>query len=147
MNGTIQFASKQRIHLDIATENAAIARRIYVLIKQQFHIHIEILVRKKMKLKKNNTYIVRVHSQVQNILKELQIVEEGFQFVTGIDHELVSKSCCKRSYLRGAFLAGGSVNHPGGSSYHLEISTMYEEHCLALCDLANVLFERRRENY
>ena len=27
----------------------------------------------------------------------------------------------RRSYLRGAFLAGGSVNNPETSSYHLEI--------------------------
>ena len=30
----------------------------------------------------------------------------------------------KRSYLRGAFLAGGSVNNPETSSYHLEIFTI-----------------------
>src|SRR5690606_2802507 len=41
------------------------------------------------------------------------------------------------SYLRGAFLAGGSVNNPEGSSYHLEIASMYEEHCQALVELAN----------
>jgi len=34
-------------------------------------------------------------------------------------------------------MAGGSVNNPEGSSYHLEISSMYEEHCRALVDLAN----------
>ena len=46
-------------------------------------------------------------------------------------------ACCRRAYLRGAFLAGGSVNNPEGSSYHLEIASMYEEHCRALCELAN----------
>lgn len=137
MNGTIQFASQKRMHLDVSTENAAIARRIYVLIKQQFQLHLEILVQKKMKLKKNNTYIVRMHNQIQEILRELRIAEDGFQFVAGIDRDLVKKNCCKRAYLRGAFLAAGSVNHPGGSSYHLEISTAYEEHCSALCELAN----------
>lgn len=67
----------------------------------------------------------------------MNIVSEGFLFRADIHPDLVKKNCCKRAYLRGAFMAGGSVNNPEGSSYHLEISSMYEEHCKALVDLAN----------
>ncbi|TDF97028.1 DNA-binding protein WhiA [Paenibacillus piri] len=136
MNGSVQLTN-QRIVLDISTENAAIARRIYSLLKKKFQVHTELLVRKKMRLKKNNVYIVRVPQQVQEILARLQIVSEGFMFTAGIEEDIIHDSCCKRAYLRGAFLAGGSVNNPEGSSYHLEISSMYEEHCQALCELAN----------
>jgi len=136
MNGTMQL-SKQRMVLDVTTENAAIARRIYTLLKKQFQLTAELLVRKKMRLKKNNVYIVRIPGQLQPILQSLYIVEEGFHFTEGIDPRIIGKSCCKRAYLRGAFLAGGSVNNPEGSSYHLEIYSMYEEHCRALCALAN----------
>lgn len=136
MNGSVSLSNK-RIILDISTENAAIARRIYSLIKKQFDVHTELLVRKKMRLKKNNVYIVRIPAKVQEILSDLKIVTEGFVFNQGIDKEMIRKSCCKRSYLRGAFLAGGSVNNPEGSSYHLEIATLYEEHCQSLVELAN----------
>ncbi|UQZ84283.1 Sporulation transcription regulator WhiA [Paenibacillus konkukensis] len=136
MNGSVQLTS-QRIVLDVSTENAAIARRMYSLLKKQFLVHTELLVRKKMRLKKNNVYIVRVPNQVQEILSRLHIVSEGFMFTPGIEDEIIREDCCKRAYLRGAFLAGGSVNNPEGSSYHLEISSMYEEHCQALCELAN----------
>ncbi|TVY10302.1 DNA-binding protein WhiA [Paenibacillus cremeus] len=136
MNGAVQLTS-QRIVLDISTENAAIARRIYSMLKRTFQVHTELLVRKKMRLKKNNVYIVRVPNQVQEILSKLQIVSEGFLFTPGIEPDIIKDDCCKRAYLRGAFLAGGSVNNPEGSSYHLEIYSMYEEHCQALCRLAN----------
>ncbi|MCM3631394.1 DNA-binding protein WhiA [Paenibacillus glycanilyticus] len=136
MNGSVSVSSR-KVVLDISTENAAIARRIYSLVKKHFAVHTELLVRKKMRLKKNNVYIVRIPTKVQEILSELRIVSEGFVFNLGIDKEIIKKSCCKRSYLRGAFLAGGSVNNPEGSSYHLEISSMYEEHCEALVELAN----------
>ncbi len=136
MNGSVQV-SNRKVILDISTENAAIARRIYTLIKKQFDVHTELLVRKKMRLKKNNVYIVRIPARVQEILAELKIVSEGFVFNQGIDKEIIKRPCCKRSYLRGAFLAGGSVNNPEGSSYHLEIATMYEEHCQSLVELAN----------
>lgn len=136
MNGSVSVSSR-KVVLDISTENAAIARRIYSLLKKHFNVHIELLVRKKMRLKKNNVYIVRIPTHVQEILSELRIVSEGFVFNSGIDKDIIKKPCCKRSYLRGAFLAGGSVNNPEGSSYHLEISSMYEEHCGALVSLAN----------
>jgi DNA-binding protein WhiA len=136
MNGTLSI-SGQRPVLDISTENAAIARRIFSLLKANFGVHSEVLVRKKMRLKKNNVYMVRIPGNVQELLSGLSIVKQGFEFTDDIDAKLVKKSCCKRSYLRGAFLAGGSVNNPEGSSYHLEISAMYKEHCMALCDLAN----------
>ncbi|MFD1957045.1 DNA-binding protein WhiA [Paenibacillus thailandensis] len=136
MNGSVSLSSRKVI-LDISTENAAIARRIYSLVKRLFEVHTELLVRKKMRLKKNNVYIVRIPNRVQEILSELRIVSEGFLFQDGIDKEIIRKPCCKRAYLRGAFLAGGSVNNPEGSSYHLEISSMYQEHCGALVELAN----------
>ncbi|HIW34662.1 MAG TPA: DNA-binding protein WhiA [Candidatus Paenibacillus intestinavium] len=136
MNGSVSLSSR-KVVLDISTENAAIARRIYTLVKKHFEVHVELLVRKKMRLKKNNVYIVRMPERVQEILSELKIVSEGFMFTSEIDKDIIKKNCCKRSYLRGAFLAGGSVNNPEGSSYHLEISSMYEAHCKSLVDLAN----------
>ena len=49
----------------------------------------------------------------------------------------MQKNDQKRAYLRGAFLAGGSVNNPETSSYHLEIYSLYKEHGEALADLMN----------
>jgi len=136
MNGSLSFTSK-RIVVDIQTENAAIARRIYTLIKRFYPVTVELLVRKKMRLKKNNVYIVRLVDHARRILEDLGIIGEGFEFVTEICPRLIMKKCCKRSYLRGAFLAGGSVNNPETSSYHLEIFSLYKEHSEALCELMN----------
>lgn len=136
MNGSLQFGSG-RMALDVTTENAAIARRIYVLLKELFRVHVELLVRKKMRLKKNNVYIVRIPRGADEILRTLSIMDENMAFYPGIDRQLIRKSCCKGAYLRGAFLAGGSVNHPEASSYHLELFTSYQDFCEALTALAN----------
>ena len=69
MNGSVQLSSR-KVVLDISTENAAIARRIYTLLKKRFAVHTELLVRKKMRLKKNNVYIVRIPAMVQELLSE-----------------------------------------------------------------------------
>lgn len=139
MNGSI-FLSNMQMTLDVQTENAAIARRIYTLIKQLFQIHVELLVRKKMRLKKNNVYVVRIKKETRMLLEELKIVDESFTFTREICPELIEKDCCKRAYLRGAFLAGGSVNHPETSSYHLEIFSLYEDHNRSLCELMNYYY-------
>jgi cell division protein WhiA len=136
MNGALSF-SNQKMVVDIQTENAAIARRIYTLLKKCYNVGVELLVRKKMRLKKNNVYIVRLSEDAKEILEDLKIFE-GFSLRQEISSELVAKKCCKRSYLRGAFLAGGSVNNPETSSYHLEIFSLYKEHNDSLCELMNV---------
>ncbi|MBY0097042.1 DNA-binding protein WhiA [Mesobacillus maritimus] len=136
MNGSLSFSNRVLI-VDIQTENAAIARRIYTLIKMNYQIQVDLLVRKKMRLKKNNVYIVRLKESAKEILEDLKIIAEGFSFIQEISEDLIKKKCCKRSYLRGAFLAGGSVNNPETSSYHLEIASMYQEHNQSLCELMN----------
>ncbi|WP_121663498.1 DNA-binding protein WhiA [Metabacillus litoralis] len=136
MNGSLSFSNKMLV-LDIQTENAAIARRIYTLLKKQYQVSVELLVRKKMRLKKNNVYIVRLVDEAKSILEDLNILDEGFTFYHSISENLVKKKCCKRSYIRGAFLAGGSVNNPETSSYHLEIFSLYKEHNDSLCELMN----------
>ncbi|WP_017726320.1 DNA-binding protein WhiA [Halalkalibacterium ligniniphilum] len=137
MNGSLSF-SNQQLGLDVTTENAAIARRIYTLIKKIYPVmYVELLVRKKMRLKKNNVYIVKITQEAKMLLEELGIIGEGFTLHQRISKEYLSSSCCRRAYLRGAFLAGGSVNHPETSSYHLEIFSLYEEHNNSLCELMN----------
>ncbi|MBQ6552658.1 MAG: DNA-binding protein WhiA [Clostridia bacterium] len=44
------------------------------------------------------------------------------QVSTRINYDIVLPQCCRRSFLRGAYLTGGSVTDPN-SGYHLEIST------------------------
>lgn len=88
-------------------------------------------------MKKNNVYICRVRDGAKALLEDLQIVKGTFQFENEIPKSLIQKKCCQRAYLRGAFLAGGSINNPETSSYHLEISSIYKEHSESLVKLMN----------
>ncbi|MCD8900323.1 DNA-binding protein WhiA [Staphylococcus gallinarum] len=135
MNGALSLANQQFV-INVQTENATTARRIYSLIKKVFGVEVELLVRKKMKLKKNNIYICRIKSQSKEILNDLGILKDGV-FTREIDESMIQDDEMKRSYLRGAFLAGGSVNNPETSSYHLEIFSLYEDHSEGLTQLMN----------
>ncbi|MDA8352210.1 MAG: DNA-binding protein WhiA [Firmicutes bacterium] len=136
MNGTIQLGNG-RFSLEVSTENNSIARRTYSLMKQLYALQPEVFVRKKARLKKNNTYSVRVFPGAEKILQDLCILGEGMKRISGIASELVKNECCRRAYLRGAFLAGGSVNNPDSGSYHLEIVSTYQDHSEDLCQLMN----------
>ncbi|PTS37664.1 DNA-binding protein WhiA [Limosilactobacillus fermentum] len=135
MNGSIGLANHAMI-LNVQTESPAIARRIYSLIKQLYKVESDILVRKKMKLKKNNTYVVRLRNHAQEILGDLAILD-GFQIKERVPLDLLTDDLMIRSYLRGAFLAGGSVNNPETSRYHLEIYSLYEEHNEMIAEMIN----------
>ncbi|MGV3274036.1 DNA-binding protein WhiA [Staphylococcus sp. 11261D007BR] len=135
MNGALSLSNQQFV-INIQTENATTARRIYSLIKRVFLVEVEILVRKKMKLKKNNIYVCRIKTKAKEILDEVGILKEGM-FTHDIDGSMVKDDEMRRSYLRGAFLAGGSVNNPETSSYHLEIFSLYESHSAGLTELMN----------
>lgn len=92
MSGSLSYLNK-RLTLEVSTENAAIARKIYSSLKDIYHIHVELLVRKKMRLKKNNVYIVRIPTLVKEILEDLDIVTSSFEMKRTISDKLVKKSC------------------------------------------------------
>ncbi len=96
----------------------------------------ELLVRRKMKLKKNNVYIVRLKQDTQRVLLDLDIMD-GLMFQSHVSDEIMGNTQKMRSYLRGAFMASGSINNPETSRYHLEIYSIYEEHNQDICDMLN----------
>lgn len=104
MNGTMNIIDKQ-LQLNVQTENAAIARRIYSLIKETFDVHAELSVRRKMKLKKNNIYICRVRSNAKYILNELGILD-GMLHLGSISSEYTENKQKMKSYLRVLFWQG-----------------------------------------
>ena len=135
MNGSVSIVQHHFV-LNVQTENPAIARRIYQLLKQFYDVESELLVRRKMKLKKNNLYIVRLKSGSDYVLNDLDILA-GFQVKKTVPVDLLKNDAMVRSYLRGAFLAAGSVNNPETSRYHLEIYSLYEEHNQMICEMIN----------
>ena len=135
MNGSLGIYNHKFV-LNVQTENPAIARRIYKLLKQFYDIDSERLVRRKMKLKKNNLYIVRLKTGSDYVLKDLDILD-GFQIKETVPLKFLDDDAKVRSYLRGAFLAAGSVNNPETSRYHLEIYSLYEDHNNTNCEMMN----------
>lgn len=135
LDGTVQIRDGHA-SLRIMNENAAVARKIFMMLKELFGVQTEIHAERKIKLRKNIVYMVRVssHPSVLEILSLLGLVTKRGNFEQGIRSALIRRDCCRRAYLRGAFLGGGSISNPEGT-YHLEIITTHESYAGELARL------------
>jgi DNA-binding protein WhiA len=129
VSGTVRLLGEGEANIKIVTENAAFARRIFTYIKKYFNIYPEVIARKSNRLKRHTSYILIITSSMgaEHILKKigmLTVDEKGAEKInSSLDWKRAFKSqCCRRSFLRGAFLAGGSVTDPE-KTYHLEITS------------------------
>lgn len=139
LNGSINLSS-DGLRIEFQTTNIQIARKVIKSTKDLYKIDVDILSKKQMKLKKKDIYIVIIRNKANEIINELGLMNTGENFMQGIDDTLIIKDCCKKAYLRGAFLASGSINSPKSSSYHLEIHSKDELHVNALKDLMNYFY-------
>lgn len=106
------------IHITIFTEHAGLAKKCFTLLKRAFDITPE--------LENENSCVLRIPGEenVKRVLMGLKFPDEpegGIEPVRGrVNGLLLQKSCCRRAFLRGAFLAAGSISDPN-KSYHFEL--------------------------
>ena len=124
MCGKVTSDSRDRYAVKVRTENISVARKCFTLLEKTFNIEAESLVTIN-KSKGNTTYtvVVKQHEDAMKLLQAARLVdgdgEISEEFSTS-RNMIVHKSCCKRAFLRGAFLASGSMSHPE-KSYHIEM--------------------------
>lgn len=115
-NGTCTEAT-----IDLVTENATVAKRIYQLIKDLYDVTCEIENRKNANFSKNNLYLIMINDRVDFILKDLSIIDEEGNILPTPNEFIIDSEDEKRAYLRGTFLSKGSINDPKTARYHLEL--------------------------
>lgn len=134
MSGSLGLTG-QGLTLSITTENAKIARHIYNLIEGIYNVVPEIKYHQKTNLKKNRVYTVFIDKDVNEILSDLQLADSFFGIETGIKPSILENDDKGRSYLRGAFLATGTIRDPESGKYQLEIFSVYQDHAEDLASL------------
>ena len=122
--------------LSVTTENAKIARHLYELIHHFYQLEAEVKHFQKTNLKKNRVYRLYLDKGVEAILEDLRLADSFFGLETGISPEILDQEDKARAYLRGAFLAAGSIRDPESGRYQLEIVSVYMDHAE---DLAKVM--------
>ena len=95
----------------ITIENNSVARRIFSLIKRVYGIDLKLTVRLQKKFKVKTMYILEISDKVNVIQSDM---DELLKHINEYSEEE------KYGFLKGVFMACGSVNDPSTSKYHLE---------------------------
>lgn len=115
---------KDKFCVKIQMENVVVARKYFTLLQKTFNIISDVSVRISGQNKKNRLYTIYVSRtpDVEKILMATGVLihsEDNFRIQNKIYPLVVNSVCCKRAYIRGAFLASGSISDPE-KNYHLE---------------------------
>ena len=135
----------------IYTENISVARRIYKLIKNIYHIEIEMDNSGYNTLRKNKIVVLKINNKTDLILNDLCIVDNKKRIYKPHQY-LVDEITDKQAYLRGVFLMCGSINDPKTSRYHAEFVIGNKITAKYVNDLLNELgfnskYLKRDKNY
>lgn len=120
--------------IKIITESSSVARRIFTFVKDLYNVNAKITVRKGYNFHKGYIYILDINTRKEEIVLNLELDKVIPSSYLIDDEEL------KKAYLRGLFLACGSVNDPKKSRYHLEFLVNNKEYANFICKLLNDFF-------
>lgn len=138
MCGNVCISSREKYTLKIRTENLAVARKCFTLLKKTFNIETDIAVRRN-RARGSETYyiIIRSHEDTLRVLQAVKLIDchgEVVEELSLVRNVVIQENCCKRAFLRGAFLASGSMSDPE-KSYHFEIVCTAEGKAVQLQNL------------
>lgn len=124
--GRITKNSEGLYEAEIITENLIAVRKGFTLLRKTFNIYTDVCVRTYRNQKKSRVYAVSVKNP-----------HEAKRIVQAISSPtVVQKLCCKRAFIRGMFLACGSISDPE-KSYHFEIVCTTKEEAALVQDVIN----------
>ncbi|MDO5350702.1 MAG: DNA-binding protein WhiA [Lachnospiraceae bacterium] len=137
--GRVSISADDRFSIKIHTESVAVARKYFTLLRKTFNIVADVSIRRNSYLKKSRTYSVVVgrHEDAVRILMAAKLIGEDGEIgenLSPMKNVVVKQACCRRAFIRGAFLASGSISDPE-KSYHFEITCASEEKACQLQEI------------
>ena len=123
-------ATLEEDKMTVMVVNASVARWIFKLLKTNYNVLIKLTTRTMKRFKARNLYILEVKEKIDLIYKDIDNIFKEIN--TSSDEE-------KKAFLKGMFLACGSINDPKKNQYHLEFLVKEEEDAKLIDDLLNSL--------
>lgn len=115
--GSVIYRGGGDKRLSIETENSSVARRVFRLLRDVFDVQPELVTVRRARLGGRSAHRIEIGGD------EASFVLEGcgiqMMLRRGVPREVTVRKCCRMAFLRGVFLASGSVTDPE-KEYHLE---------------------------
>lgn len=139
MCGRVLVNEKEEYQLRIHTENVSVARKCFTLLRKSFNIKSDVSIRQNHKKNRSSIYTIVVRQpkealfvlQATRLLDERQEIREELSLQS---NQVIQMECCRRAFLRGAFLAAGAISDPE-KFYHLEIACATEKKARQLLEI------------
>ena len=138
-SGELSISTNHKFKVEICTEIKELFDIVKNIIEQYYGKECDISILEDTNINKSSRFKITLPSDITDqLLKDLGIMrldEEGMLGIeNGISEFLVVDDCCKRSYIRGAFIACAtsniiikSYNNQKSSGYHLEFVMNFEK--------------------
>ena len=122
--GRVKISASDHFWIEIHTENVAVARKYFTLLKKTFNIRTDVSIRSGINPGRSRTYIVAVreHEEALKVLQAVKLINSQGEIgenLSLIRNVVLQNACCRRAFIRGAFLAAGSISAPE-KFYHFE---------------------------
>ncbi|MDI9495000.1 MAG: DNA-binding protein WhiA [Bacillota bacterium] len=137
--GYITIKGLNKVEFEFLTENAAVARRIFKVLKAAHNINAAVSVSKSNRLKKQNNYIIKIDEKLtRQFLEETRMIEDNdlniMNFNYKVPEDFIDSDLCKRAYIKGSFMGSGSISNPE-KSYHAEFVSNKEAQSKTIQDI------------
>lgn len=124
--------------LVLTTENINIKNKLIDLFEEIYETTPNIEVKDGLNFNKKDLYVISISNNLDFILKDLCYYDENKEFMDSPKEYLVGANEEIRAYLRGVFLATGSINDPKTSRYHMEILIIKPTEAVFVQKLLNI---------
>ena len=122
---------------DFYTENIYATKRVYSFIKEIYNSNCDIVVESNPTFKRRKTIHIVINEKKDLILQDLSVFDSNNNFLLSPKEYIVDSEDEVKSYIRGSFLACGSINDPKTSQYHLEFLYDIKEEAIFVQRLLN----------
>lgn len=140
--GSIQLLGGGGYGLLFSTEHENVIMRLASLLQECYRLEPQMFARKRRRLGREERYqlaLGRSEITMQILQQTGWLVSEpdgGYSFGGVVPSALVRKECCRRAYMRGAFLASGTISDPD-KGYDMEFLAQSEAYAQSLLRLLN----------
>ena len=152
--GHLARGDKGQLQLQILTENPSVLRKSFTILNKAFNIETTEMEQECLQNHKNSVYTIVLEKEedILNIFHAIKLIDhEGVlhDLRDRVNPEILEQYCCRRGFMRGAFLCIGSMSDPV-KGYHLELVCNNErqaqqiQEVLALFDLDAKIIVRKK---
>lgn len=141
MCGRVMVSASDTYMLRVSTENVLVAKKYFSMVKSVFNVKPELVIKQSDRPGKSKAYaiVLRKHEDALKVLQAMRLIDSNNNLrenIELVDSLLIQQNCCKRAFLRGVFLAAGSISDPK-KSYHMEVVCDDEIIATKISDLIN----------